>query len=115
MKDEAVAVAAEDERDFEGFGIAECLLDACSDSVVVVFRLDDGDGDVGLVVENIVSAFLCATGVEFSPDIDAPIGEGDFLANLVLDVPTRRFDLGRDELCADVAFAEVFFIHAASG
>ena len=111
MKDEAVAVAAEDKGYFEGFGVAECLLDPCAGGVVVVLSLDDGDGDIGLVVENIISTFLCATGVEFSPDIDPSIGEGDFLANLVLDVPARCLDLGRDELGADVAFAEIFFVH----
>ena len=115
MEDEAVAVAAKDEGDFEGFGVAEGLLDACANGVVVVLCLDDGDGDIGLVVEYVVSAFLCASGVEFSPYIDAAIGEGDFLANLILNIPARCLDLGRDELGADVAFAEVFFIHAASG
>lgn len=74
-----------------------------------------GYGNVGLVVENVVSAFLCSTGVEFSPNVDAPICEGDFLANLDLDIPACRLNFGRDEFCADVAFAEFFFNHAASG
>ena len=45
---------------------AEGLLDACANGVVVVLCLDDGDGDIGLVVEYVVSAFLCASGVESS-------------------------------------------------
>ena len=45
MEEEGVAVAAEDERNVERFGVAEGLLDAGADRVVVVLRLDDGDGE----------------------------------------------------------------------
>ena len=114
MKDESVTVTAEHKGYFEGLGIAECLLDTCANGMVVVFRLNHSDRDIGLVVENVVSAFSCTTSVEFSPDVDPAIGEGDFLAYLDLDVPARRFDIRRDELCADVAFAKVFFIHTTA-
>ena len=38
-------------------------------------------------------------------------GETDLLANLRYGIPARLLDGRRDELGADVAFAEVFFIH----
>ena len=70
VEEKAVAVAAEDERNVEGFGVgvAEGLLHARADGVVVVLRLDDGDGDVGLVVEDVVSALLSHRVHGFCPE-----------------------------------------------
>ena len=47
--------------------LAKRLLNAVSDAVIVVFRLNDGDGDIGLVVEDVVarlSPFLLADAVD---------------------------------------------------
>ena len=105
MKEEGIAIAAEDERDIERLSVAEGLLDAGVDRVIVVLCLDDGDRDIGLVVENVVSPLPCPTGMEFPSDLNPPIREADFFANLGIDVPTRRHEIGCDELGADVAFA----------
>jgi hypothetical protein len=117
VEQEGVAVAAKDKRDVEGLGVrvTERLLDARVDGVVVVLGLDDREGNVRLVVEDVVCAFLFPTLVNFSPDVNAPIGEADFLANLGVDVPTRRHQAGRDELGADVALGEGFFVHDGGG
>ena len=53
--------------------------------------------------------------MDFSPHIDATISEADFLTNLSVEIPARRYDVGRDELGADVAFAEGFFVHPGDG
>jgi hypothetical protein len=42
----------------------------------------------------------------------APLGECDLLADLHHPVPARAFHCGAYELGADIAFAEVFLVHA---
>jgi hypothetical protein len=81
-----------------------------ADSVVVVFSLDKGDGDVRLVVKNIVGTLGLAAGYQSAANDDPAFGERDLLSNLRQDVPACLFDSRRDELGADVAFAEVFLV-----
>ena len=69
-------------RDVEGRGILESLLHAVADGVVVVFGLDEGDGDVRLVVEDVVGALGLAAGDQLAADDDPAFGEVDLLANL---------------------------------
>ena len=57
VEDEPVAVGGEHERDVQRVGVVERLLHAVADGVVVVLGLDQGDGYVGLVVEDVVSPF----------------------------------------------------------
>ena len=52
--EEAVAVRAEGERKVEYFGVADRLLDAARNGLVVVLRLNDGDGEVWLGEEDVV-------------------------------------------------------------
>ena len=75
MKHEAVAVGGEDERDVEGFGVVQGLLHAVADAVVVVLGLDDGDRDVGLVVEDVIGALRLAARDQLPADDDAPFGK----------------------------------------
>ena len=77
----------------------------------VVLRLNDGDGNVRFVIENIVGALSGSTRVEFPPDINPPVGEADFFTHLVMNVPPGRDKIGRDELGADVTLAEGFLVH----
>lgn len=44
-------------------------------------------------------------------DLHATVGKADFLANLGIDVPSCRYKVGRDELRADITFAQSFLIH----
>ena len=113
MEDEAVAVGGEDKRNIERLGVVERLLHAVADAVVVVLGLDDGDGDVRLVVEDVVGALRLAARDELAADDDAALGEADLLADLRHLVPARALDGGRDELGADVALAEVLLVHLA--
>jgi hypothetical protein len=80
------------------------------DSVVVVFGLDEGDGNVGLVVENVVGTLGLAAGYQSAADDDPAFCERNLFANLRQDIPARLLDSGRDELSTDVAFAEAFLI-----
>ena len=111
VKDKAVAVGREHERDVKGHRIVEGLLHSGADAVVVVLRLDDGDRDIGLVIEDVVGALGFATRHKLPPDDDAPLGKVDLFANLHHPVPARAFHGGADELGADIALAEVFLVH----
>jgi hypothetical protein len=53
-----------------------------ADGVVVILRLDDSDGDVRLVIKNVVGALLFAARMDFSANINPAVGEADFLARL---------------------------------
>ena len=62
----------------------------------------------------VISALLRTSHMDLAPDINAAVGKADLLANLRIDTPSGRHNTGRDELGADVSFAEVFFVHTAS-
>jgi hypothetical protein len=112
VKDKAVAVGREHERDVEGHGIVEGLLHSVADAVVIVLGLDDGYRNIGLVIKDVIGALGFAARNELAPDNDASLGEIDLLADLHHPVPARAFDGGADELGADIALAEVFLVHA---
>ena len=90
MEDEPVAVGGEDERDVEDLGVVQRLLHAVTDGVVVVLRLDDGDRDVGLVVEDVVSELGLPPSHHLAPDVDLPFGEVDLALDLRLLLPPGR-------------------------
>ena len=50
--------------------------------MVVVLGLDEGDGDVGLVIKDVVGALRLAAGDQLAADDDPALGEADLLANL---------------------------------
>ena len=84
------------------------LLHPVADAVIVVLCFDDGYRNVGLVIQDVIGALGFATGNELSADDDAPLGEGNLLAELHHPVPARAFHGGAYELGADIALAEVF-------
>lgn len=72
--------------------------------MLVILGLDDGDRDIRFVVKDVVGPLALATGGEIALHIDTAIGEADFLADLLLHVPTGLLQRRRDELGADVTF-----------
>ena len=112
MKEEGVTVTAEDEWDIEDFGITQRLLDARAYGVIVVFRFDDGNGNVRFVVENVVGALPGSTGVHLPPNMDPAVGKADLFPYLGMDIPPGPDEMGRDELGANIALAEGVFVHA---
>jgi len=76
--------------------------------VVVVLGLDEGDGDVRFVVEDVIGALCLAARDQFSANDDPALGEGDLLADLGPVVPASPLDCGGDELGADVTLGERF-------
>jgi len=71
---------------------------------------DLGQGDAGFVVQEVIGAFGLAAGGEFAADNDTAFGKGDFLTDLIHQVPIGTGERRGDELRADVAFAETLFI-----
>ena len=110
VNQEGVAVAAEDEGHVERFAVVQPLLHAVADGVVVVLGLDQGDGQVGGVVEDVVGPFLLAPRVQLAAHDDAAPGEADFLAHLGGEVPASPLQGRGDVLGADVALGEVFLV-----
>lgn len=104
MHKKPVAVAAESEGHFENFRIAQPLLHAVADAMVVILGLDDGDREVRCVVEDKVRTLGLAAGVELAADDDAALGEADFFPDLGGEVPSRLLQGRGNELGADVAF-----------
>lgn len=111
MEEEAVAIAGKDEGHLQGIGIGQGLLHAVAHGMLVVLGLDDGQRQVGLVVEDEVGAARLAPGMQPATDDDAALGEGNLLADLGVQVPARLDDGRRDELGADVPFGEVLLVH----
>lgn len=73
--------------------------------------LNKVDGNVRLVVEDIVGALGLAADNEFSADDDPTLGEGDLFADLGQVIPASLTDGGSDELGADVVFRESCLHH----
>jgi hypothetical protein len=111
VEDEGIAIGGKNEGDIESRGIFQSLLHPRADAVVVVLGLDQGDGNVRLVIEDVIGPLGLAAGDELAAHDDPALGEADFLADLREQVPAGRLDGGGDELRADVALAEVFFVH----
>jgi hypothetical protein len=79
--------------------------------MVVVFGLDQGDRDVVFVVEDIISALGFAARDELTSNYYAALGEADFFSDLRELIPARPLQGGRNELRANVAFAQGLFIN----
>lgn len=104
MVDKAVAVGAQCHRDIQNAGVVQRLLQTSADGMAVIFSFDDGNGDVGLVVEDEVGALAFAAGGLVPFDKNAAVGEKDLFPHLTGNVPAGTLQGGQDELRADIAF-----------
>lgn len=110
MHQEAVAIAAEGEGRIQRLGIAQRLLHAVAERVIVVLGLDYGDRQLGRVIEDVVSAFLLAAGVQLAAHDDATLGEGDIFLHLGGEVPPRTLQCRVEVLGADVSLGEFLLV-----
>lgn len=106
----SVAVAAEGERRVKRLGIAQRLLHAVAERVLVVLGLDHGDGQVGSEVEDVVRALLLAPAVQLAAHDDATFGEADLFPDLRREVPPRALQCRVDVLRADVSLGELLLV-----
>ncbi len=112
VEHEAVAVRGEHEGDVERAGVVERLLHPVADAMGIVLGLDQGERDVRLVIEDVVGALGLAARDQLAAHDDPALGEADLLADLQHLVPPGLAQGGRDELGADVAFAEGALVHS---
>jgi hypothetical protein len=75
------------------------------DVVGIVLCLDQRQRNVRLEIEDVVGAFCLAAPDHLAAHDDSPLGEAHSLADLRHLIPPRLPQGGRDELCANVAFA----------
>jgi hypothetical protein len=113
VEDKPVAVGRKHEGNIEGDRVVEGLLHGIADAVVIVLGLDQGDGDVGLVVEDVVGALGFPAGDQLAANDDPAFGETHLFADLRHLVPASQFHGGSDVLGTNVALAEVLLVHAA--
>ena len=78
----------------------------------IVLGLDDRDGNVRLVVEDVVGALGLSARDQLATHDDAALGEAHLLADLQHLVPPRPAQGRRDELGADVPFGQVSLVNS---
>ena len=111
MLHETIAVGGIDERHVQHLGVCQDLIHAHADAVVVIFGFDDGEGHIGLVIEEIVNPFAVGAAHRHRAAHDDPAGiEGYFFANLT-GLPACVLDRGRNVAGADFLFGELLFAH----
>ncbi|MNF92645.1 hypothetical protein D3C84_752940 [compost metagenome] len=79
--------------------------------MLVVLCLDYSDRQVGLMVEDEVCTACFAPAVKFAPDDNAAFGKADFLAHLLVHVPSSLLNGWGDVLAADVPLGKRLFVH----
>ncbi len=72
--------------------------------MLVVFGFNDSNGDIGLVVENVIRSFAFSSTGKVAFDIDTTIRESDFFSDLGKRVPANLFQSWLNVFCADVSF-----------
>jgi trehalose synthase len=84
----SIPVGAVYERNIQHRGVVECLLHPGSHTVSVVFRLDDRKGNVGFVVEDVISPPWFGPAHRVALDEHPAVGDVHFLSDLMLVIPT---------------------------
>jgi len=70
-----IAILGEDEGDIESGCILQALLHAVTDAVGVVLGFNEGERDVGLVIEDIVGTLCLSTADKLAADDNSALGE----------------------------------------
>lgn len=109
--EESVSVRGIHERDVERCRISEGLLHTVPDGMGIVLGFDYGDGEVPLVVEDVVGPFRFAAGNGLPLYLDAAFRKRNFSPDLRF-LPGRSVQCRSDEFRADVGFGEAFLFHS---
>jgi len=81
--------------------------------VGVILCLYQGNGDVWLIVEDVVRELGFAASDKLASYNDPSFGKVDILTNLGQVIPSRVRDGWSNKLGADIAFAKLSFVHKA--
>ncbi|RMP29324.1 hypothetical protein ALQ25_200115 [Pseudomonas coronafaciens pv. atropurpurea] len=79
--------------------------------MLVILRLDHGDGQVPLVAEDVVGALVLSTAVQLAAYDDAALGKAKFFEHLLVHVPAGLLNGWGDVLAADVPLGKRLFVH----
>lgn len=109
--EEAAPIRRIGKRKIEDFRVLKRLLHSRADAVVRILRFDDGEGNVALVVQKVVSPLaLAALGLVSVYD-HAPVGEIVFAFDLGMVIPTRAAKRGIDELRPNILLGHLMHLH----
>ena len=108
---ETIAIRAVHKRNVQHFGIFDGLLHPGSNAVPVIFRLDDSQWNIGLVVEQIVSALSFASGSNITTDDNTTVREVVLHADLLLPVPASALNGWGNKLKFDVLLSHFMLFH----
>ena len=92
-------------------GIVEGLLHTVARRVGVVLGFNQGNGEIGLVVQDVIGPLGLAPADQLAAHDNAACGEADLAANLRCLVPAGLVQGRGNELGAHVAFAEACLLH----
>ena len=108
MFQKSIAIGAEGKRHIEGLGSGERLLHASTNGMDIVLNLNNGNGNTGLVIEDVIGTPglpACNLG---APN-DHPTGrKGHFFSELRLQIPSSGDESRGDEFRTDVTFRQRF-------
>jgi hypothetical protein len=104
-------VGREGEWNAQRLGVLQGLLDAIANTVMVVLRLDQRDGDVWLIIKNVVCATALASRDELATHDDASLSEEHLFTKLHDFIPASLPERWRDEFGADVALGKRFLVY----
>jgi len=110
VEQKAVAIAAKHTRDIEDLRVVQGLLNAGADRMFVVLSLYDCNGNVRLIVEDIIGPFFLSSRGQFTTNIDFAIGKRNLLQKLSQSIPTRLLYGRGNVFGTDVPFGKEFFI-----
>ena len=108
---ETIAIRAVHKRNVQHLGVFDGLLHPGSNAVPVIFRLDDSQWNIGLVVEQIVSALSFASGSNITTDDNTTVREVVLHADLFLLVPASALNGWGNKLKFDVLLSHFMFFH----
>ena len=90
MLEKGIPIRAVGKRNIEDFGILQSLLHAVTNRMIVVFGLDNRDGHVGLIVQDIVGFFSLSPLHRFSTHYHSSLSKKELLTNLGHEIPFFR-------------------------
>jgi len=88
VKQEAVAIGTEDKRDVHHFRVSKCLLHAGTNTVGIVFRLDDSDRKILFIIKNIIGSSRLGPAHGVSIDKNPAIGNIHLFADVKIMGPS---------------------------
>ena len=75
----------------------------------IIFCFNNGNWNVGFVIENVVNSFSCSTRSNISSDGNLTINKENLLYHLSIGIPSSILDGRGNKFGANISFGESFF------